>query len=139
MGQSAAGIDIGSDLQVAFIRYLDELTPSHVKVLTTMLANESILDRIRSWPVLYDVIRIEASLIMTPEEFQLFCNDLRARLLIRASDRLHDFEDISHGPVLRAVEEGDDRAMIRVTDIGRKFLRFVSQPQVELASASTRR
>jgi hypothetical protein len=126
--QSAAGIDIDSDLQVTFVRYLDELTPSHIAVLSAMANSERNLVTLRSWESVYGVVAATmAPTGIDQEAFQLFCSDLRSRLLIRASDDLDDFDDVAHGPARIAIQGEPAGAMIRVTGIGRQFLAFVSR------------
>jgi hypothetical protein len=128
VAHSAAGCGIASDLQVIFVRYLDELTESHVALLSALVTQERLLGTLRAWEVLYEIVKGTTSLKLTHEEFQLLGNDLRARLLLRISERLEDFDDIYHGPELITSDEGEPGSMIRVTDIGRQFLAFVELP-----------
>lgn len=124
--QSAAGVSIESDFQVMFVRYVDEMTAGHVAVLASIAKNEKALAYVEAWEALCGAVCTDIDVTMSREQFQLLCQDLRSRLLVRISDHLKDFKDLVEGPSVLTTE-GGGRPMLRVTDIGRQFLTFVDE------------
>lgn len=119
---TAKGVNIEPSLQLQFIRYVDELSPAHLAILMRFSWNKSGFREIASYDDLYR--EVEASRMMSKDEFWLICEDLSTRSLIRISDSLNDFQDVYAN--FRIVD-GDhvEGPKVRVTDIGNDFLAYV--------------
>ena len=122
---SAVGVDIKEDLQLTFIRYINELTPSHFKLLSFFRDKEKTFERVDSYEKLFDSFASDSSTVsIQRDEFKLLCVDLTARLLLRISPDVEDFKDIGFNDVIWQ-EQGTDKPRLRVTDIGKQLLDFV--------------
>lgn len=127
---AAVGIDINEDLKLTFIRYINELTPTHFKLLAFFRENEVEFARAESYDVLLQAFNTTNSIInIQPDEFKLLCTDLISRVLLRISSRIEDFTDIDENSYL-TINDDDKKAEIkprlRVTDIGKKLLDFLT-------------
>jgi len=123
---SARGSDIEGDLQLTFVRYLDELTATHVGILSVFADHEADLRQTGGYPQMLQLLRQRSAIQCNEERFMLFCGDLSARLLLRLSPYLENFNDLIETPVITAEGPHEGAPLLaRVTDIGRSFLRFV--------------
>ena len=114
------------NLNLMFIRYIDELTPHHFRVLKFFCDNEGELSHVKSYEELYTgSLKLGPEMENTPDEFKLFCTDLIARGMLRISQSVDDFPGIHQPNVI--VEESDDASTstLAVTSIGRAFLRLI--------------
>jgi hypothetical protein len=125
VSNSASGIDIDEDLQILFVRNVDELTPSHFTLLGFLRDNESKFADVEKYEqLLQDFKEQHPESEIGHEEFKLLCEDLKARLLLRVSPNVVDFAGV--GLVDYILGEGSDSGpMLLVTDIGKKMLRFI--------------
>ena len=122
--QSASGTQISADLQVLFVRFIDELTVSHVRLLRCLAEHPEELRTASSYETLRTLFTQSTQAAPTPEEFLLMCNDLTARVLLRISSSVQEFRDVLE--VDYVITEGSsDDPLVRVTDLGRTFLSFV--------------
>ncbi len=129
---TAAGIDISSDLKQLFVRYVDELTPSHITLLRFLSENETKLAQTESFEILFRAFVSENSQpTIERDQFRLLCEDLKARVLVRISPNVNDFDDIYDAVLLESERSGNatDIPLIRVTDMGRQLLSFVTSRQ----------
>lgn len=126
---TAGGIEISIDIKQLFIRYVDELTPSHLTLLRFLRENETELAQIDSYENLFQAfIRKNAESKIERDEFRLLCEDLKARVLLRISSDVDDFTDI-YEPVLIASEGAPGtRPLLRVTEMGHQLLEFITSP-----------
>jgi hypothetical protein len=123
---SALGINIKEDLQLAFIRYVNELSPSHLSLLTFFRDNEQKFERVQSYQELFQSFVSEnPNADIQREEFYLLCSDLTARVLLQISANVEDFNDIGLNDYI-VTERYSDKPLLRVTDIGRKLLQFLA-------------
>ncbi len=120
---SARGIDIRGDIQVMFVRFLDELTATHIAVLATFAAKESGVWNAQGYSDLQALISDTPGQQPNAEEFLLICRDLDARVLIRLSDYLADVPGLVERPVIVA-ESDEDSRLAYVTGLGKSFLAF---------------
>lgn len=123
---SAIGIDIEEDLQLVFIRFINELTPSHFSLLRFFRDNEEDFRNAKSYEVLFQAFTSHNPTSIQQEEFKLLCADLTARVLLRISSTVEDFNDVGEPNYLTEDSNIENKPLLRVTDIGKKLLEFVS-------------
>ena len=106
----------GSDSQQMFVRYIDELTPEHV-ILLSFLNESRSSDWVRHVQD-YEALHLKAVEGMGFNHgkplFALWCEDLKVRWLIRISDQVNEFPGI-HSPnsmVLMATGNPDPRVLV---------------------------
>jgi hypothetical protein len=128
---SARSDALGVDVQLTFVRFLDELTPSHITLLQRFLEHEAELRETDSYQTLFDVLATDiGGVAVTTEEFKLLCSDLQNRVLLRISPSVEDFHDIHHFDIV-ITEQGRSEPpppKVRVTDLGKRFLAFAAEP-----------
>lgn len=123
---AAEDTSIDGDLQNIFVRYVDELTPAHFLFLSYLHANEDRLRGTQSYQDLFGSYLASQTLSISQDTFALIINDLTTRALVRFSRGISDFQDIDD-PSYLITEDSRNSAMLRVTDIGRQLLDFVSE------------
>jgi hypothetical protein len=124
---SAVGINIEEDLQLQFIRYVEELTPSHFTLLNFLADNEEHLLSVKTYEELYQQFVSQNLQGASREEFKLLCADLSGRVLLRISPDVEDFEGIFESTVIVNDVPRSKGPMLMVTGIGRQLLAFVAQ------------
>ena len=124
---TAKGIDVDPDLKQTFVRYVDELTPSHISLLRFFHENEQTLRRAESYETILSQFEAQRGRVrsLDRDEFKLLCEDLKARLLLRIGARVADFDDI-YDPVIIDSGGAEDLPWARVTGIAKQFLRFIN-------------
>jgi hypothetical protein len=120
--------DISEDLQLIFIRFIDELTPSHLLLLKFFVKFESELAKLKSYPALFDFFHAhyEYSNALYRDEFKMLIGDLNTRGLVRVSQDIEDFEDIYEASSILLSETNDSLPRILITQIAKDFIRFIS-------------
>jgi len=121
---AANGAGIAVDLQLMFIRFVDELTPGHFRLLDLFAEHEEVMARLSGYEPLRQFVLSVAPPAMSPPEFKLLCNDLQSRVLVRFSEALDDFGGLAVVNAL-ATEGSGIGPKVAVTDLGRSFLAFV--------------
>jgi hypothetical protein len=118
------------EMELVFVRFLDELTPSHLVLLRRFSERESEIQDATSYQTLFETLCASGDgLALSTEEFKLLCSDLQNRVLLRISPSVDDFPDVHHWDIV--VNEPQVQApRVRVTDLGKRFLAFVSEPSV---------
>ena len=114
------------DMQFVFVRFIDELTPIHIKLLTYLNQGEMMLRDIKSYTQLFESFDNKHPRALSRDEFKMICGDLEVRGLVRISRDIEDFEDIYQASTLLLEETRDDLPRIVVTEIAKGFLRFIS-------------
>ena len=122
--QSARKIDVSTDLQLLFVRFVDEMTLTHVALLRMLETRGIDVASVKSYLALYDMFTADTRATCTTEEFQLFCNDLGARVLARFSASLDEFPGVAESDAI-VTEDSGRGTMVLVSDLGRSFLKFV--------------
>jgi len=122
--QSARKIDVATDLQLLFVRFVDEMTLTHVGLLRMLETRGNDVASVKSYLALYDMFVADTEATCTTEEFQLFCNDLAARVLARFSASLDEFPGVAERNAI-VTEDSGRGAMVLISELGRSFLRFV--------------
>lgn len=130
---SATGISITADLQLLFIRFLDELTPSHLALLGTLKQHEEAASKLQEYEALRRLYVKVTDDRLSDEEFKLLCNDLSSRVLARFSDALEDFGGIAERSLIVSTSTLDGPTVI-VTELGRRMLAFVCEQAAGAAS-----
>jgi hypothetical protein len=120
---AAQGFKASADLQLLFVRYVDELTPVHLLVMSFFVKHEGDVAQFESYQKLFAAFSEIKQKIDGPF-FKLACDDLKARSLVRISDDLQDFPGLYDVTSL-AVEKPSSNPKIIVTDVGRAFFEFV--------------
>lgn len=123
---TALGINISQDFQILFTRYIDELTPSHLLVLNFFANYESELSNAKSYEYLFEEFTTKKAVNITRDEFKPLCQDLIARVLLRVSESIEDFEGLSKPDVVWANSPGEGPKLM-VTDMGKELLQFVRE------------
>jgi len=124
---SAVPIEADRDLELAFIRFIDELTPLHVKLLFSMAERENDIAFLKSYEQLYAACVDVLPQSISREHFKMLCLDLQTRALIRISPDFGEFEDIYEASALLLEQQREDLPLVRVTEIGRSFLLLISK------------
>ncbi|MBL8823790.1 MAG: hypothetical protein JNJ77_14470 [Planctomycetia bacterium] len=132
---TAKGIDLNADLELLFIRYVDELSPSHLKVLEFLCSTERKVAHLIKYQQLYDEFKKKTNIDLSTDFFKLACDDLKARSLVRVSSDLEDFPGLYVIQPLTAVSSNAKPTII-VTEIGHKFIDFVLNDQIQQVSTS---
>ena len=122
--QSARAIDISADMQLVFLRFVDELTMTHIALLRMLRARAREVAAVQTYGALHGLFLTDSGAECSPEEFQLFCNDLAARVLARFSESLDPFPGVAETNTL-VTEDSGQGIMVLITDLGRGFLGFV--------------
>ena len=123
---SATYPDLNEDIQLLFIRYVDELTPSHLMLLTFLVRDAEDLGTLKSYTQLYELFAAQHPNAMHRDEFKMLFQDLSARGLIRISRDIDDFEDIYQANALVAEDTNDELPRVMITEIARQFLDFIT-------------
>jgi hypothetical protein len=129
--------DISEDLQLTFIRFIDELTPSHILLLKFFVKFEPELVKLKSYPELFSFFRAhyEYSKALYQDEFKMFVNDLNTRGLLRISPDIGDFDDIFKASVWGRADTDDSLPRIIITSVAKDFIRFISDRDLSKTNA----
>ncbi len=133
---SALHKDIADDLQLIFIRFIDELTPSHLLLLKFFVEFESELIKLRSYSDLLKFVNshFEHSNDLARDEFLMLIGDLSTRGLIRVSQDIDDFDDIYKASLFLLHKTNDTLPRFLVTKIAKDFIDFISNKEFSIAT-----
>jgi hypothetical protein len=115
------------DLQFVFLRFVDELTPSHLFLLHYLVKYEREVSRLTSYEFLYTWFDRRHPDVLSRELFKLMCNDLDSRGLIRISPDFGDYGDIYQASSILLEKTDENQPLIIVTEIAEQFLLFISK------------
>jgi len=115
------------DFYFIFVRYIDELTPIHLKLLSFSIQEETTLKTIKSYTEFYNSFNNKYPKALSQDEFKMVCGDLEVRGLMRISQDIDDFEDIYHADSLLLAETNDNLPRIIITDIAKEFISFIAK------------
>jgi hypothetical protein len=119
------------DAQLLFVRYVDELTPTHLVVMSFFAKNEEEVAGIAKFADLHAHFTKREASEVDQMFFKLVCDDLNQRGLIRISSHLEDYPGLYDATNL-VTEATKDLPYILVTEFGRQFVAFVLKaPQEE--------
>ena len=111
------------DLVFQFIHYVDELSVSHLRVLTELDKCPEVLDSAGRLEEIYAHLQMQSGVSFDRTIFRSFVQDLDAKFLIRIGD-IDDFPQFATKVAGILLEESSKRPL-EVTDLGRMFLSFV--------------
>jgi hypothetical protein len=123
-----------SDLHLAFVRFVDELSPAHVRLLRAIKYREREIAPLKSYPEIYHRISEEALGKTSADFFKMYCLELEARGLIRISPDIDDFPGIYEASAFVS-GAGEDLPRICISEVGANFLAFISDPTTGDASS----
>jgi len=115
-----------SDLHLAFVRFVDELSPAHVRLLKAIKYREGEIAPLKSYPEICHLISKDALGQSTSDLFKMYCLELEARGLIRISPDIDDFPGIYEASAMLYEETKDDLPRICISEVGANFLAFIS-------------
>ena len=117
------------DLAFQFLRYIDELTVSHVNILHVISNKADAFREVKSMQQAFEYLRQEEFGDISPLIARTYLRDLDARGLVNAID-LEDLPDFESRAVYIAAEQSD-RHPLQLTELGERFLAFVSSQTAE--------
>ncbi|WP_369663509.1 hypothetical protein [Variovorax sp. V116] len=107
-----------------FLRYIDELTVSHLSILASLLSCEGRLAAIESLPELHAAIDPKLEHPLEVEAFRLFVFDLDTRALIARGD-IYDLPTFASKQEFSMLESSTFQPL-QVTAMGKSFLQFIA-------------
>lgn len=126
---SAADPNLPSeDVALQFLRYVDELTPTHLHILSCLSKHIGQFARVDSLEQVLGIFGRFSSLKLDRIEFRLFVLDLDARFLIQMVD-LKDLPEFASRASYVALQ-ASARKPFEVTSLGRQFLEFVQDQKI---------
>jgi len=123
---AGAAIDIETDLQLTFVRYIDELSPSHIVLLRAINDRYSEIAPLKSYENLYQLLRTNLTNSPTHDVFKMMCLELQGRGLIRISQDIEEFSGIYEASALLLEQTRDDLPRVIISEVGQQFLKFIS-------------
>lgn len=127
--QAANGTTVAFERRLSFVRFLDELTPSHIALLSALERGQARLSEIGGYADLQAWFGEENACTCTPEEFKLLCNDLESRVLARFSDTLADLPGLAANSYL--ITEDPKGEKVCVSELGLAFLQHIRDEKNE--------
>ncbi len=118
-------LSISDDLFFLFFRYIDELTVSHVRILSIINKHIGQFARCKTLEQVYHQFQSVEGDILSRRDFRVYLEDLHSRLLLHRGD-LEDYPEYL-SKVSHIVTEGSSMRKIKVTEIGRNFLKFIKE------------
>jgi hypothetical protein len=112
------------DLQLLFIRYVDELTPTHLVVMDFFVKHEKRVAELDSYQKLFVAFSENTHQKIDNLFFKLISDDLKARSLLRISNDLQDLPGLFEETSLGLETQSSDPKVI-ATHLGRAFIDFV--------------
>lgn len=125
VAHAAEGGTISTDQELMFVRYVDELTPTHLALVVWVYQNREDVANQKSFDELYRAAVQNGSVRVDRDGFYSCFMDLETRGLLRMSDELAGFSDV-YGVRTLHTSEIQEGPMLRVTTWGEAFLNFVS-------------
>jgi hypothetical protein len=111
------------DLSFQFLRYIDELSVTHLKILSYFASNIEDFVCMESLEEVY--VKIKQNLMdIDRYEFRAFLQDLDSKFLLKIED-LNDLSEYATKRVYRVCMESQNRSL-EVTDLGTEFLKFLN-------------
>jgi hypothetical protein len=123
-----------TDIHLAFVRFVDELSPAHVRLLRAIKYREGEIAPLKSYPEIYHLISKDALGQPTTDLFKMYCLELESRGLIRISPDIDDFPGIYEASAWVS-GGGVDLPRICLSEVGANFLAFISDSTTGAASS----
>jgi len=115
---------VSEDLVLQFIRYIDELSVTHLRILAGIDKYAEQLNQLEQLDQFYSRFQSLTSMSLDRAMFRSFLQDLDARFLIRIGD-LEDFAEYAT-KVEHLVTDQSAKRPLAVTEFGRTFLSFLN-------------
>lgn len=112
------------DLAFQFLRYIDELTVSHLTILRIIANRADAFKEVKSMQQAFEQLILEDQTDISPLVARTYLRDLDSRGLVNAID-LEDLPDFESKAVYIAAEQ-TDRHPLQLTELGEKFLSFIA-------------
>ena len=112
------------DLAFQLLRYIDELTVSHLVILSTISEMSDAFKAVKSMQQAFEQLMHREFAGLSPLIARTYLRDLDARGLVNAID-LEDLPDFESKGVYIAAEQSE-RHPLQLTELGVRFLAFVS-------------
>ena len=132
VAHAAIAVQPDRDEELLFIRYVDELSPSHLYLLRYLVTHEASIRDAGSYQNLLEgyqsyVVRAHAP---PPDAgfFRLMCSDLMVRGLFRASRNLDEFPGLRDDAVIVDGASDPDAPTVLVTELGHRLARYIEDP-----------
>ncbi len=119
-----------NEAQLLFIRFVDELTPTHLVVMNFFVKHEEEVAHQESYQKLIETFSAICNQEIEPFFFKFICEDLKARGLVRISENIHDLPGV-YGESMLLIEEPSKDPKIIVSNLGHSFLAFVLTSPLE--------
>jgi hypothetical protein len=119
--------DLDTDIQLAFVRFVDELSPSHIRLLLLIRDEDALIAPLRTYGELYDLLAPRLAEAANQATFKMMCLDLQTRGLIWISADIGDFPGIYEASALLIEKTRMDLPRIVISDVGRQFLQFIGK------------
>jgi hypothetical protein len=123
LAKSVGSSQLNEDIGIQFLRYIDELTPSHLMLLSTLERNSIRYAEFTSLKDVCSTISTEIGSTLDEAAMRTFLQDLDARFLVRLGD-LEELPEFATKKSFALREESAIRP-IEVTTLGRSFLAFI--------------
>jgi hypothetical protein len=114
---------VSDDLLYQFLRYIDELSPTHLMILACLHKQAGRFKRMEKLEQVYSKIQSCLGARIERTAFRSFMHDLDSRFLLRLGD-LEDFGEYETKQIA-IVTEGSTIRPLKVTSLGRSFLSFI--------------
>jgi hypothetical protein len=120
---AAKAEQFSEDLAFQFLRYIDELSVTHLAMLACFDKHAGQFARLEKLEQVYSKLRSYTGASLERAAFRSFLHDLDARFLIRVGD-LEDLPEYASKESVLLAEESAIRPL-EVTSLGRSFLSFI--------------
>ena len=117
--------EVSEDLSFQFLRYIDELTPTHLTILSKLAVHAARFAEYKSLEQVYSEVQSLLGESLDRSAFRAFLHDLDSRFLLRIGD-IHDFPEYQSKQDFMALESSTIRPL-EVTPLGHSFLSFVHE------------
>lgn len=112
------------DLAFQFLRYIDELTVTHILILREIARRPDAFYPVKTMKLAHETLATGALEAVRPDEMRVFLRDLDSRGLLQAND-LEDLEEFESRAVYIAAEN-TERHPLMTTELGRRFIKFIT-------------
>ncbi len=114
---------VSEDLAFQFLRYIDELSVTHLSMLACLEKHTGQFVRLEKLEQVYSKLQSYLDASIERAAFRSFLHDLETRFLIRVGD-LEDLPEYASKEIFLATDDSTKRPL-EVTPLGRSFLSFV--------------
>jgi hypothetical protein len=133
VAHAAVAINADRDEELLFVRYVDEMLPSHLELPRYLDSHEREIADTASYQQLLDGylghLVAKHTQPVSRDLFRVLCADLLNRGLVRISRNVEDFPGLKDNDVIIGEHDRPSgTATVLVTDIGHRFVRYIETP-----------